>query len=861
MLTHIEFQKRLGSDSSKYAIVILNIKIVNKFGETNEVLLLQGLELVSKLASDFRALNVNLTIGIEKGKLQDCYACKRFRQIIRRNPNVLFFLSVGNEPINLDQPDRLVVPQTCFAIPLQPKEKNQEEYEDAVYLATRCEFEPSHKLLIQIMQHSPSPELQASLVALDRALMLTQLGLQERGLGHAETADVMFEKAKALGNGIVDVDGMIELAMTSFLSNRTDSATTANWSIARELQIDPGYAPVYAERAQVFAASGRFDEAFIDISLAIATVPDKDEYYLLRAAVLHELNRLEVALLDLDQVIRCGRNIAAALAYRAPIYIELQRNSEALADLNYLIQLSPNLAVAYYNRGIIFSMSEQYKDALSDFGIAIRLDPRDAKVYFNRGLTYFNMGLYQDAISDYRTAILLNPGDAKSHINLGNAFYALNRYDEAVASHTTAISLAPTFWGGYFNRAAAYCSLSMFDNALTDYDRAIEIEPSNTQAYSLRGTTYLTLGQYGKALADFLHMVELDSKSAEANFKVGAVYSLLEDYQTSLRFLARATDLGHSGAKDLSTTLTFKLGFEAIQKTDSIKSMWQLVSDYPFLIDTEVDFIASAGKVIEQNVPQKLRRFFSDRLNWLQQVMDLSLALDNDVIKSLLQEEETSIADALVILGSALLELEQFEQAMVALSHAIELDSTNAPAYFYRSKTHFSLEQFQDGTIDAERAIQYQPDLTSSVAEAYFMIAGEFFYANEMQAAFEYCQKAAQLGNKRAELVLAQFRKRQEMAPNSAEHRQQLAFEAFQRAKSIDEMEAVIAEHPMIIESEVMKDFEAVIRQNLPAHRREECSQRLTWLRELTDKIQQQFEKGLLILRKCLKRSITSQTA
>lgn len=56
MLTHIEFQKRLGSDSSKYAIVILNIKIVNKFGETNEVLLLQGLELVSKPRLTFAPL-------------------------------------------------------------------------------------------------------------------------------------------------------------------------------------------------------------------------------------------------------------------------------------------------------------------------------------------------------------------------------------------------------------------------------------------------------------------------------------------------------------------------------------------------------------------------------------------------------------------------------------------------------------------------------------------------------------------------------------------------------------------------------------------------------------------------------------
>jgi tetratricopeptide (TPR) repeat protein len=110
-------------------------------------------------------------------------------------------------------------------------------------------------------------------------------------------------------------------------------------------------------------------------------------------------------------------------------------------------------------------------------------------------------------------------------------------------------------------------------------------------------------------------------------------------------------------------------------------------------------------------------------------------------------------------------------------------------------------------------------------------------YATE---ALPYAQRAAQvfaqIGHaeytQRAQQLVAQLQD-DRPAPTTADTGQ-AAFEAFQRAGSIQEMQAALAAHPMLKAPEFYVAIERVIREQVPDEAKPAFEQRLAWLKQLT---------------------------
>ena len=176
--------------------------------------------------------------------------------------------------------------------------------------------------------------------------------------------------------------------------------------------------------------------------------------------------------------------------------------------------------------------------------------------------------------------------------------------------------------------------------------------------------------------------------------------------------------------------------------------------------------------------------------------------------------------------------LQQYEVALADYGRAIELDSNFAQAYYNRGNTYKALQQFEAALVDYKRAIKLDP----SFAQAYVNIGVLLGNQGQLREALPYFEKAAQLGLSQGAQNAAQVRQMLGLETARQTDPAQQAFEAFQRAYSLGEMQRATTEFPFMTDADFITVVEQIIRQRVATHLKPAFEQRLTWLRYIANK-------------------------
>lgn len=123
------------------------------------------------------------------------------------------------------------------------------------------------------------------------------------------------------------------------------------------IDLQPDYAPIYADRGYAYAA-----------------LLDSDH-----------------ALADYDQALKLDETLTAAYINRGSLYTSLGNFGLALNDFTLVIGLNPNDAIAYNNRGVVHAAEGDYDLAIADFQQALQIDPNYATPYASLGAVYSAM--------------------------------------------------------------------------------------------------------------------------------------------------------------------------------------------------------------------------------------------------------------------------------------------------------------------------------------------------------------------------------------------------------------------------------------------------------------------------------------
>jgi TolB-like protein len=128
-----------------------------------------------------------------------------------------------------------------------------------------------------------------------------------------------------------------------------------------------------------------------------------------------------------------------------------REEGHALADqaIEKAISIDPEYAFAYYVRGIswIFSKNE-FNRGIEDFKHALELEPDNAFLIAAIGKGAFVTGQFDLAITQYQEALALEPVVPEFYWFIGQAYLSSGRLDEAEASFRKLLDLSPDSYGG-----------------------------------------------------------------------------------------------------------------------------------------------------------------------------------------------------------------------------------------------------------------------------------------------------------------------------------------------------------------------------------------------------------------------------
>jgi TolB-like protein len=193
-------------------------------------------------------------------------------------------------------------------------------------------------------------------------------------------------------------------------------------------------------------------------------------------------------------------------------YSHQERHALADQAIQRAISNDPDYAFAYYVRGVLwFFAKRNFRKGIEDFEHALELDPDDAFVVASIGKGALLTGNFDLAISQYQAALAMEPIVPEFFWYLGRAYLSSGRLDEAEATFRKLSSLSSSYRGEFhlfetlfmkgefeaaltvndssFARAITYHALG--DTALADEALAELVERADhyalAQAYGYRG--------------------------------------------------------------------------------------------------------------------------------------------------------------------------------------------------------------------------------------------------------------------------------------------------------------------------------------------------------------------------------------
>jgi tetratricopeptide (TPR) repeat protein len=221
-----------------------------------------------------------------------------------------------------------------------------------------------------------------------------------------------------------------------------------------------------------------------------------------RARVYAALGRLDEALADYEVVIREDPNHAEHYLERGNIFRRVGRSEEALADYETALRLSPPFPEIYYNRGDLRATVGDLAGALADFSYVLELDADFVDAYVNRAGLRLDAGDLDGAWGDATAGLQRDPENPYLHAVMGQIHATGEEYAEARASFDRALQGDPDMISALSGRAAVFFDLGEVDAAITDLHRAVELDPGDPGLRFNRAFAYQSCGRLDAALAD-----------------------------------------------------------------------------------------------------------------------------------------------------------------------------------------------------------------------------------------------------------------------------------------------------------------------------------------------------------------------
>lgn len=296
-------------------------------------------------------------------------------------------------------------------------------------------------------------------------------------------------------------------------------------SYQKALQLQPDYAEVHYQLAEIYFWQRKFREAIASSRKAIELQPDFAPNHKILGNILQSQGNLEAALNAYAKALELNPEFAEAYINQGSILSKLERNEEAIVCLEKAIAINPNIGAAYWNLANIYQQSENLEKLVEYRKQAFLLEPKlvNAETLNDLGTAIGKLGDFGEAINYYQKAVELQPNYHLAHLNLGVALQKTGKLNAAKEELQKAIELKPNDAESYNSLGSVLVEENQIDAGISNYEKAIKLNPNSAEYHFNLGTALGQKNKFPESIKELQKAVELDPDLGEAYSNLGAI--------------------------------------------------------------------------------------------------------------------------------------------------------------------------------------------------------------------------------------------------------------------------------------------------------------------------------------------------
>jgi TolB-like protein/cytochrome c-type biogenesis protein CcmH/NrfG len=235
----------------------------------------------------------------------------------------------------------------------------------------------------------------------------------------------------------------------------------------------------------------------------------------------------------------------------------------------------PEYGWAHFVNGVsLLNHDFKPEEAAQAYLRAYELDPGNAMLVSVRGIVSILTGEFREALDFARAAVELDPVTPELHTYVGNAHWSLLEFDQAIAAFRKALELSPEYPGNHQRIARILLQQGKPEAALEEASK----EPSDVYGLTARSMAHFALGQTSQADQVLEELIQVGSEVGA--YQIAQVYGMRGDADKAFQWLETSYANRDSGTINVVGDPSFfelreDPRFEAFVRKLGLKDTWR----------------------------------------------------------------------------------------------------------------------------------------------------------------------------------------------------------------------------------------------------------------------------------------------
>lgn len=289
------------------------------------------------------------------------------------------------------------------------------------------------------------------------------------------------------------------------------------------LKNEPANADGYHLLGILLGQEGRFEEARIPLTTALALEVDSPSFHNSMGNVEKHLGNTEQAIYHYEQALKSPLASSAVHNNLGTLFQQKREWDKAQDCYERAIELRPDYADAHYNLSTVLTEQGKYLDAITHLKLTIEHQAEHAQAHTHLAQLLLQQQQTDEAIVHCEARLKIDPDHAETHHQLAVALTQQDRWEEAIFHYQKTLTLKPDHDEALHNLGALYVVQKKPELALPCYLRLLEFHPSFDAYYNI-GVIYLYQDRHEDAIQYLNEALRLEPDSFNTHVNLGAVY-------------------------------------------------------------------------------------------------------------------------------------------------------------------------------------------------------------------------------------------------------------------------------------------------------------------------------------------------